>query len=338
MEISKKDWSVVAVLVLAIVATAVFVYSRRNPTARPVDAYQSANALTELSTTSSSGNAPQGISASAISTEALPNTRHDWAANFAKSMDYFDFVSNAALNAYNGDSRAALYISKALYVCLPIKRQYADSDNPEADFASYWATMTKSPQWVVDKARSDFHLCAGFIKGDAFAALPRQPGSYESSEYWVKHASGDPVAQVMLAGAAIAQVGFDKSPGAIAKARQSAQDAINSAVTSNDPIALFKAGQLLSDGHAGGDPIQGFAVSLAACDLGFDCTVNNADVSGNCIASNTCSPGSQYSDLVKRAVGNEGYAQAYARAQQLEDAIRRSDTTAIQKLIQLKPI
>jgi hypothetical protein len=93
----------------------------------------------------------------------------------------------------------------------------------------------------------------------------------------------------------------------------------------------------LSDGHASSDPIQGFAVSMAACEFGYDCTVHNSELFGECLNNGTCSAGTHYSDLIKQTVGDNGYARVYARAQQLEDAIRRGDVAAIKHLTLLRP-
>jgi hypothetical protein len=46
---------------------------------------------------------------------------------------------------------------------------------------------------------------------------------------------------------------------------------IDSAVASGNPDALFQAGTILSNGY-GIDALQGFALSIAACDLGYDCS------------------------------------------------------------------
>jgi hypothetical protein len=263
----------------------------------------------------------------------------NWEKEYNDTRNYFDFVSKAARKAFDGDGRAALYISKALYVCLPIAKQYANSTDPEADFNAHWAGMTKAPQWVSEKARKDFQSCVGFIKGDAFAGLPDRPGGYSSIRYWTDEASkdSDPLAQSFQAGSDISEVAFAKSSDSSAKSLVSAQAAINSAVESKDPAALFQVGQLLSDGHASSDPLQGFAVSIAACDLGYDCTASNAELFHGCVTQGTCPPGISYSDIVKKAVGADGYVQAYARAQQIEEAMARGDTSAVQQFVQLNP-
>jgi hypothetical protein len=214
------------------------------------------------------------------------------------------------------------------------------STDPEADFNAYWAEMTKAPQWILDKARQDFQACVGFIKGDAFAALPNRTGGYNSIRFWTEQASAsdDPIAQSMQAGTDVSKTIFERSSSANDKSLEAAQLMVNNAVASRDPAALFKVGQLLSDGHANSDPLQGIAVSIAACDMGYNCTANNAEIFGDCVAQGECSPGMNYSDLAKKAVGEEGYLKAYGRAQQIEDAITRGDTNAIRELVKLNPV
>jgi hypothetical protein len=273
-------------------------------------------------------------------TAAIARSKIDWEKEYKQSGNYFDFVSRAARQAFDGDGRAALFISKALYQCSPVAKQYAHSVDPEADFNAYWAGMTKAPQWVLDKARKDFQACFGFIRGDAFAGLPDRPGGYNSIRYWADQASADndPVAQSIQAGTDVAKTVFEKSSSANATSIESAQLSINNAVASGDPAALFKVGQILTDGHASNNPLQGFAVSIAACNMGYDCSADNVEIFGDCAAQGQCTAGSTYADLVKKAIGEDGYAKAYAVAQQIEDAVARGDSTAVQQLVKLSPV
>src|SRR6185437_9437738 len=264
----------------------------------------------------------------------------DWKKEFDSSSNYFDFVSKAAKKAFDGDGRAALYISKALYVCMPITREYAHSIDPEADFNAYWATRTKAPQWILDRALKDFQSCAGFFKGDAFAALPKRDGGGYDFRYWTDQANqdGDPLAQAEHAASDMYKTLSEKSSDANAKSLESAQVAINNAVASKDPAALFHAGLIFSDGRISNDPIQGFSLAIAACDLGYDCSANNTDnlFFGHCVSEGTCQAGATFSDVVTKAIGADGYAKAYARAQQIECALSRGDTNALQQLVQFK--
>jgi hypothetical protein len=83
------------------------------------------------------------------------------------------------------------------------------------------------------------------------------------------------------------------------------------------------------------DPIDGLAVTIAACDLGYDCSAGNEAIFGACIASDNCTAGLTYADVVTQGIGADAYAKAYARAQRLEDAVARGDNSALQQFVQL---
>jgi hypothetical protein len=237
----------------------------------------------------------------------------DWRREFEESHDLFSLVRAAAPEGLRGNGAASLVVAKVLIVCIPIHRQFAHSQDPDADFKSYWDGMTHAPEWVHEKASTDFNRCKGFLSGDAFAGLPTRDGGYEAIGYWNTQAvaNNDPTAQALNAGALL--------PTDV----ESAQESINKAVRSRDPGALFQVGQLLSDGHASSDRLQGFAVALAACDLGADCSGGRN--------------GTPYSDTIKKAVGESGYAQAYARAQAFEDALSKGDAGRVQEFVKLNP-
>jgi hypothetical protein len=214
--------------------------------------------------------------------------------------------------------------------------QYANSSDPQSDFDAHWAARTHAPQWAVDKAQKDFRACIGFLKGDAFADLPTRTGGYNSIRYWIEKSADDPVAQALQAGSAVADTKNAASSDLKEKSLDAAQNSINSAVASKDPAALFQVGRLLSEGLTSSDPLQGFALSIAACNLGYDCSANNAELFQGCATQGHCQPGVSYTDVIKKAVGDSGYAQAYARAQQIQDAMARDDMTALQAFLRLK--
>jgi hypothetical protein len=284
MMFSRKRLFVIAGAVGAS-AIAILIYSHN---ARSVgDA--SAQAVNKQSVHSASPDAPT-TSAQTVVANGLSRVERDWVKEYNATSNYFDFVQNAAKAAFDGDSRAALYISKALYVCSPIKTEYANSSDPQSDFDAHWAARSHAPQWALDKARKDFQSCVGFIKNDAFADLPARQGGYNSIRYWTDKASNDSVAQGLQAGSFIADANYEKSDDVKAKSLDSAQKSIDSAGASRDPAALFQVGQLLSDGRASGDPLQGFALSIAACNLGYDCSANNAELFRGCAARDNVNP------------------------------------------------
>jgi hypothetical protein len=236
------------------------------------------------------------------------------------------------------NGQASRYVSKALYKCKPIAQLYAASKDPEADFNSKWAERTAAPQWLIDRAREDFHQCLQFIGNDAFASLPQRAEGYNSIKYWMDLAvtENDPVAVSLQAGSELAKTNIATSSNSDPKALENAQAAINSAVNSRDPAALFQVGQLLTDGRASDDPLKGFAVMIAACNIGYDCSANNDDLFHGCVQAGSCAAGSSYLDVIRKSAGEEGYAKAYGMAQQMQDALSRGDSDALQQLVQLK--
>jgi hypothetical protein len=264
----------------------------------------------------------------------------DLGKKYYTSRDRFRFVSEEARDAYNGDGRAAYYISKALDACLPTVSEYRKSANPEADFQAKWSARGDLPQWLVDRISGNFNSCRGFLSGDAFADLPVRPEGYSSATYWMDqaYADGDPVAEALHAGSALSKVMTDRSNTLNTESLSVVQSDIGNAVASGDPAALFQVGLLLSDGHFSSDPTQGFALSLAACDTGYDCSADNPanPMFNGCKAAGTCPSITDYADLVTQAIGPDGYAKAYARAQELENDLDRGDTDGVQNFLKVK--
>jgi hypothetical protein len=165
MTLSRTRYWVAASLVCSVFAIAAFIH------------FQGVRATTEVRVNANSPALPQSVATPVSVTQKLPlkrqaNSAVDWEREFNASSDYFSLVSKAARRAYAGDGRAAFYISNALYLCLPILREYSNSKDPQSDFDAGWSARTKAPQWVLEKARKDFQTCAGFLKADAFAGLP----------------------------------------------------------------------------------------------------------------------------------------------------------------------
>jgi hypothetical protein len=255
------------------------------------------------------------------------------AGTTAASKDDFGFVANSAKKALDGDGKAALDIANTLEKCVAIKYQYRDKPDPQAAFESEMADQ-KSPQWVIDRMRTRFLACRGFIHGNPFAGLPDRPGGYESMRFWndLAYQENNPVALTQHAAA---------RPGLITGTAdgsniQAAQSDINKSAATGDPEALFRIGLLLSDGRVGPDPIDAFAAMIAACNLGYDCTTNNEFAFGACAAADACPQGEIYTDKIRNTIGDANYAKAYGRAQQLQDALSRGDTSAVQQFVQLK--
>lgn len=225
--------------------------------------------------------------------------------------------------------------------CAALADEYASAEHPEEKFNEEMTKQVYAPPEWVERSGRQFQACSGFYKfndrkgNDVFADLPSRDGGYRSVKFWMSLAyqNGDPVAQTDHAALAVGSA----SPNS--EQIQVAQADLNHAIASGDPDALFNAGMIITNGLYV-DRIEGFALSLAACDLGHDCTAANSDGTdrpfGNCVASGTCAPGTVFSDWVTKNIGAEGYAQAYARAQQIEEAVAQGDASTLEQFAKLK--
>lgn len=267
----------------------------------------------------------------------------NWDEEFRSSTDYFTLIAKAAKAALNGDGRAAYYVSHKWLECKALAAKYGGStDRPEDQFSEEMAAYASLPPEIIEKKRRQFHDCAGFYKvgdrkgNDVFAEFPQRDGRYDSVKYWrdLAYQNNDPIAQTEHAA-----LSASSSISPTLDQIQVAQIDINHAIASGDPTAIYNAGMLITNGLYV-DKFEGFALSLAACDLGYDCTAINSTGNsmpfGECVAMGTCSPGETFSDWVTRNIGAEGYAQAYARAQQIKAALAQGDTDALEKFAQLR--
>jgi len=251
--------------------------------------------------------------------------------------DAFAFVARSASKALGGDGKAAYQIAAALGKCLPIKAVYGSEPDPQAAFSKEWANRVV-PEWVVNRARAALADCTGFLNGDAFSGLPDRPGGYQSIKFWndLAYQEKNPVAMVAHAAATAQTVLINARGNEDQSGIDSMQTDINAAALSGDPEALYRIGQLLADGRIGVDALEGPAVMIAACNLGYDCSSSNERVFGACVAAGTCQQGETYEDVIGNGIGANRYAQAYEKAQELQTAIEQQSTSTIQTFVQLR--
>jgi hypothetical protein len=319
--------SACAMVVLGVVA----VHYSHGPSTVPVRPLQPASRpVVRPYTPAAPTQQSQKVTPGAVSRSAI-----DWNKEFQSSTDYFASISKASKAALDGDGRAAYYVAQKLMGCLSMIPRKDSNMSPEEWFKMLVASRPFISPQQVERERKQFEVCAGFYKGnDVFADLPKREGGYKSTKYWMDLAyqDGDPIAETSHAALAIANP-IAATPDSI----NVAQADINHAIASGDPEAIFLAGMIITDGHYV-ERIQGFAFSLAACDLGYDCSATNTTsvIFQNCATEGNCPAGAVFSDWVTKNIGAEGYAQAYARAQQIETALAQGDTSALQQFAQLK--
>jgi hypothetical protein len=251
-------------------------------------------------------------------------------------------VSRAARAAYEGDGRAAFFISEALLSCALVTNIVHTNSDGEAEYKRRYVDLPNAPQWARDVNQQRFDQCVHLAKSDPFGELPKREGGYGSPQYWRDQAlaDGDALARIERAGQELAgatdprRSAEKQNQEAITRAREDVLAALNSA----DPWALFRVGWLLSGSSQTNDRASGVAIALAACDLGYDCTAANpANPFSRCKDSAGCPADSDFAYLMQQSMGSDQYARAYARAQEFEDLLARKDQTAIGKFVTLGP-
>jgi hypothetical protein len=266
-------------------------------------------------------------SAAAKRSAAVPSA--EWNARFRASDDYAEFIRSAISAAMNGDGRAAWYIQRALSSCAYVVHAYRGSADPEAQLQQELQSMPNAPQWARNDSEKKTRRCLGLAQTAPFASLPKREGGYPSAYWGAKAlAAGDPLAQEQAAADAIATISTAKDMAETEKTKQLqlVETDLRNAIQTGDPDALYYAGSLLANGRYSSNPLDGVAVSLAACDLGHDCSAANPDNPwANCKVNGSCPADADYAYYMQQSLGPETYAHVYSRAQEIEQAIRSGD-------------
>lgn len=183
------------------------------------------------------------------------------------AKDYFAFLHDYAPAAYAGDGRAAYYIWNATLKCwaaLELRRRHGTALAPDQE------------------------ACVRLEHEDPFAALPPFEGGY-TWRSWKERAisAGDPLALLQIA----------------AEERQAPEQqraAINAAMRSGDPEVYYHLGGLLP--NLGGDFVESVGWQLVACELGYDCRMDNPHVGMGCVEAGYCTSGQAVAEKIRDAV------------------------------------
>jgi hypothetical protein len=271
--------------------------------------------------------------------ESMNIASSDWGTQFRESTDYFDFVSLAAQAALQGNGRAAYYVEVVLTNCTEVVNLAKTSPDPEKDYLeNYRRILPYAPQRLFDKATVEAHKCARLGKENAFADLPSREGDYPK-KFWHELAlkESDPLAEAAQVQTDLPKLSQMKSSEDRQLALVRLQHYIRDAVGSKDPEAIFTIGIALQNSHAVDDNnLQAVAVSLAACDLGYDCSVSNPqNYRQICRPIDVCPDGATYSDRLQQIYRSTLYAEIYSQAQIFKDLLTREDWQELDKFVRI---
>lgn len=255
----------------------------------------------------------------------------EWDKRFESSADYFAFVSSTALSAYKGDSRAQYRIWEALRFChgeLGVLKLSSGGDVHKA--LQERLDNPYFPQSAKQQEMIRFKRCEGFLSGNAFASLPPREGGYPR-EYWLDRAtqSGDALAQIQAVSVDLSRVGTSGASKAQLESGMETYEA--RALSSGDPAALMMLGTVLANPSPLKDTDAAFALQVAACETGFDCSFRNPHF-GFCLpGQDDCYKTGTYQGMLQQGYGAAGYAKLYAKAQDIEDLLQRGEADVVVK-------
>jgi hypothetical protein len=244
----------------------------------------------------------------------------DWPAQFhAVGSNYFEFVTEAAQAAYEGDGAAQYYIGRALTRCEETNALYQGADNADQAVSH----LAVSPA-LRELERREYLQCSKFRSERPFKGLPERPGGYPA-EYWRSRAieSRYPVAMVAAA--------LD-SPG-----QYPPQVIATALATGNaDAMLLFGWSQASAAKATESAPIMAAAWVLAACRSGANCGPTN-DV----LPFRLCGAGIELGctqrytavDELTASLGPRDLAEASLLAQDIEGSMRYRDPGRLMKYL-----
>jgi hypothetical protein len=246
--------------------------------------------------------------------------KKDWPARFhAVGSNYFEFVTEAAQAAYEGDGAAQYYIAHALARCEETNALYQDADSADQAVSH----LAFSPA-LLELERQEYLDCRKFRRISPFKDLPERPGGYPA-EYWRSRAveSRYPVAMVAAA--------LD-SPG-----QYTPQVIATALATGNaDAMLLFGWSQATAAKATEAAPIMAAAWVLAACRSGANCgPTNDVLPLGLCSAGIELGCTQRYTavDELTASLGSRDLAEANLLALDIEGSLRYRDPQRLMKYL-----
>jgi hypothetical protein len=246
--------------------------------------------------------------------------KKDWPAQFhAVGSNHFEFVTEAAQAAYEGDGAAQYYIGHALTRCEETNALYQGADGAD-QAVSHLAVLPA----LRELERREYLDCGKFRSESPFKGLPERPGGYPA-EYWRSRAveSRYPVAMVAAA--------LD-SPG-----QYPPQVIATALATGNaDAMLLFGWSQASAAKATESAPIMAAAWILAACRSGADCgPTNDVLPLGLCNAGIELGCTQRYTavDELTASLGSRDLAEANLVAEDIEGSMRYRDPGRLLKYL-----
>jgi hypothetical protein len=266
-------------------------------------------------------------------------TTIDWMSRYQYSTDDFALARELVEAALRGDSRAAYALRGVLLRCEVQKRTLAQypGESLAARLEVRLGTFPNPENWVRAKFLREALRCERLVAEDPFEGYD-VPEEARDFRYWrdLARASGDALAVMDDAYRLVASRPASDDVEKDREFREALMADVRVAVVSRDPMALFAVGGVFSNPSVVANPEAGYAWQVAACELGFDCTLAKPEWGFGCVESGACLPGQTWLDNMQRDLGPTKYAQIYAKSQDIRYKLETGDWDGLQQYLQIK--
>jgi hypothetical protein len=221
----------------------------------------------------------------------------------------------------NGDGRAGWLLSLVLVDC-KVLLDTADRRDPAL-------RGTLAEDRLDD---SKIQRCEGFRAAHPLDGLPDEA---KRPSYWreLAIAAGDGRAVAYRAVVERAtRVNNDMDSATKASYRSLILDDLRVAVATKDPEAIATLANVFFQPKVSRDPRRGVAWLIAACELGYDCSMTNPALRSACARSGTCG-GTTLTDGFRQSVTPAEFAKMYAAAQDIAYNVRQGNWDALQQYL-----
>jgi len=259
-----------------------------------------------------------------------------WSQKLAQSDDLGLFVRDASIAAEKGDPDAAWLVAETIRKCGLVVSSIRKGGDEQAYLALVTSKFT-TPQQTAEFSTT-FRRCQALATDPAFADWDQQAGGKMLAKYWETLARNlnSPMAQADAVIQQASSLTFRTSPEETAKTAEQLRNSARQVIKSRDPEALFTLGMRLANADMSKDPTYGFALALAACDLGYDCSGHNGrNPWAACDSTATCTPDRTFRDLAEEMLSAEQYAATHALAEEYKDALGRGMFGDLDKFVAL---
>lgn len=261
-------------------------------------------------------------------------TRAQWYEDTHRSTDIAKAVRDAAAAAEAGDDGAARAMTYIMLRCALPLRSIRSGGTREAYIAGYG----KSNSAYAAHLQRIYDQCAPLATAAGFEGWENVPGGKWGVKYWrdLSLELGNPATEAEVLAEDLMQAAASGTPEQRTKAQQKAHTFLKDILQKADGESWYVLGMRLGNSDLSSDISTGFALALAACEIGYDCSGDNERNDWYaCRWLAGCTETIDLNEHIRAMTGPELYAKSYARSQQLVEMIQRGAWNEVEDFVKL---